>query len=256
MKYSYFDPAVAAFVIIPTLLVAALVWGTSAAWRRSGATSSDVKWKSVFVGVLSVVWMALTWVAAQNGILRDWDQVPPPFGLLMIVTISLAVFVAFSAVGRRLSTFLPLWVLIAIQAFRLPLEIAMHVMYERGIMPGQMSYSGRNFDIVTGSTAVLVAALVARRRAGRKLVAAWNVLGLALLINVVAVAVLSTPLFRYFGDRQLNVWLTYPPFVWLPAVMVLAALTGHLLIFRALHLQGTRNESQFREDVLSRSRRG
>jgi hypothetical protein len=26
----------------------------------------------------------------------------------------------------------------------------------------------------------------------------------------------------------------YPPFVWLPAVMVLAALAGHLLIFRAL----------------------
>jgi heme exporter protein D len=28
--------------------------------------------------------------------------------------------------------------------------------------------------------------------------------------------------------------VTYPPFVWLPAVMVLAALAGHLLIFRAL----------------------
>jgi len=26
----------------------------------------------------------------------------------------------------------------------------------------------------------------------------------------------------------------YPPFVWLPAVMVLAALAGHLLIFRAV----------------------
>jgi hypothetical protein len=30
------------------------------------------------------------------------------------------------------------------------------------------------------------------------------------------------------------VWVTYPPYVWLPAVMVLAALAGHLLIFRAL----------------------
>src|SRR3954468_18981764 len=116
MKYSYFDPAVAAFVIIPTMLVAALVWGTSAAWRRSGATSSDASWASVFVGFLSLVWMALTWVAAQAGTLRQWDQVPPPFGLLMIVTIFLAVFVTFSVVGRKLSMFLPLWVLVAIQA--------------------------------------------------------------------------------------------------------------------------------------------
>ena len=57
--------------------------------------------------------------------------------------------------------------------------------------------------------------------------------GLALLVNVVVVALLGTPRFRYFGDH-LNVWVTYPPFVWLPAVMVLAALAGHLVIFRAL----------------------
>jgi hypothetical protein len=48
------------------------------------------------------------------------------------------------------------------------------------------------------------------------------------------VALLGTPRFRYFGADNLNVWITYAPFVWLPAVMVLAALAGHLLIFRAL----------------------
>ena len=29
-------------------------------------------------------------------------------------------------------------------------------------------------------------------------------------------------------------FVTYTPFVWLPAVMVVAALAGHLVIFRAL----------------------
>ena len=53
-------------------------------------------------------------------------------------------------------------------------------------------------------------------------------------MNVVTVAILATPRFRYFGDHNLNVWVTYPPFVWLPAVMVLAAFAGHLVIFRAL----------------------
>ena len=60
-----------------------------------------------------------------------------------------------------------------------------------------------------------------------------------LLINVVTVAILGTPRFRYFGDQYLNVWVTYPPFVWLPAVLVLAALAGHLLIFRALIRQSS-----------------
>lgn len=110
----------------------------------------------------------------------------------------------------------------------------MHALSERGIMPVQMSYSGRNLDVVTGATAVIVAFLVARGYAGRRLVLAWNVLGLGLLVNVVTVAILSTPRFAAFGPDRLNVFVTYAPFVWLPAVLVLAALTGHFVIFRAL----------------------
>jgi hypothetical protein len=131
---------------------------------------------------------------------------------------------------------------VAVQGFRLPLEVAMHAMYERGIMPEQMTYTGRNFDILTGIGALIVAALLVTGHGSRLLVALWNILGLALVLNVVIVAILATPRFRYFGDEHLNVWVTYTPFVWLPAVMVLAAFAGHLLIFRALRLQrvGTR----------------
>jgi hypothetical protein len=80
---------------------------------------------------------------------------------------------------------LPLWALVAVQAFRLPLEIAMHALVGRGIMPEQMSYTGRNFDIVTGASAIVVAALVATRIAGRRFVLAWNLVGLLLLVNIV-----------------------------------------------------------------------
>jgi hypothetical protein len=74
-------------------------------------------------------------------------------------------------------------------------------------------------------------------------VAAWNVMGLVLLANVVIVAILATPRFAYFGEDNLNVWVTYPPFVWLPAVMVLAALAGHLVIFRAVRGSGGQRSS-------------
>ena len=59
-------------------------------------------------------------------------------------------------------------------------------------------------------------------------------LGLVLLVNIVVVAILSTPPFAAFGPARLNVFVTYPPFVWLPTVLVLAALAGHLVIFRAI----------------------
>ena len=178
--------------------------------------------------------MAATWIAAASGVLRQWERTPPPFGLLVAAILGVAFAISFSRFGGRIATTIPLWALVLVQAFRLPLELAMHGMSTRGIMPVQMTYTGLNFDIVTGATAIPVAILAATGYGGRRMVAAWNVLGLGLLINVVTVAILGTPRFRYFGDDHLNVWVTYPPFVWLPVVMVLAALAGHLLIFRAL----------------------
>jgi hypothetical protein len=228
------DPVLLAFVLIPVTLAVALAWGAAVSWRRAGASRSTARRVGILTLAASAAWMAATWISAASGILANFDRTPPPFALLVLAVFILAGALAFSRLGARLSKWLPLWVLVAVQGFRLPLELAMHAMYERGVMPVQMSYSGRNFDIVTGVTAIAVALLVWSERAGRRVVAVWNVVGLALLANVVTVAILGTPRFQYFGPEHLNVWVTHPPFVWLPAVMVLAALAGHLVIFRAL----------------------
>jgi hypothetical protein len=230
----YADPGVAAFVLLPLLLVGALTWGTTVAWRRDGASGEASTRAGRMIAAAALIWMVATWAAAQSGILRNWDRTPPPFAFLVLAVIVLSVAIAWSPLGRRLAQFLPLWTLVAVQAFRLPLELAMHQLYLRDIMPKQMSYSGLNFDIVTGATAIIVAAIVWSGHGGRRLVAAWNLLGLLLLVNIVTVAILATPRFRYFGDDALNTFVLDPPFVWLPAVMVLAALAGHLVIFRAL----------------------
>ena len=110
----------------------------------------------------------------------------------------------------------------------------MHRAHTEGLMPVQMSYSGLNFDIVTGSTAAMLAVTMAVRPVPLWIVTAWNWLGLGLLINIMTVALLSTPTFARFGQDRLNVWVFYMPYVLLPAVMVLAALAGHLVVFRAL----------------------
>jgi hypothetical protein len=230
------DPAAMAFVLIPLGLVTAFVCGVWTAWSRTGASAASSRRAVMFSAAGAIAWMGITWAVARSGVLREWDRTPPPFAVLVLSILVLSAAIAYSRVGRYLALGLPLWLLVAVQGFRLPLELAMHGMYERGIMPPEMSYSGRNFDIVTGTTAIVVAILVARGYAGRGLVTAWNILGLALLFNVVVVAILGTPRFRYFGDDHLNVWVTYPPYVWLPAIMVLAALAGHLVIFRALLL--------------------
>lgn len=231
------DPAVLAFVLIPFGLLVALLWGTHAASRRLNEDDATRRRAMLITVVASSVWMTVTWRAAESGVLRLWDATPPPFVLLVVGILGVTLALACTGYGRRLALGLPLWVLIGIQGFRLPLELAMHALYERGVMPGQMSYSGRNFDIVTGITALLVAWLVASGRAGRRVVLTWNVLGLLLVLNVVTIGILSTPRFRLFGEDRINVFITYTPFIWLPSVMVLAALAGHLIVFRALRAE-------------------
>jgi hypothetical protein len=158
--------------------------------------------------------------------------------LLVPVMLALSVGLAVSSVGRRLATGLPVWVLVGFQSFRLPLELMMHRAYEAGLMPVQMSYSGLNFDIVTGASALIVAALVALGRAGARLVRGWNILGSLLLCNIIVVSLLSTPTpLRVFRTPPANTWVSTAPYVWLPAVMVALAILGHIVVYRALTAQ-------------------
>jgi len=228
-SYSPTDPAVLAFVVIPVVLVALFAWGCS----YVAPPHQRIRIGRVAL-LAGAAWMAVTWRVASSGVLRRWDAVPPPFFILLIAIVALACLIAFSPLGRRLAFGIPLWALVLVQLFRFPLELAMHRLATLGIMPEQMTYTGRNFDILTGATALLVAWWLGTGRGGRTLALVWNVLGFLLLVNVVSVAVLSTPRFRAFGDDHLNVFVTYTPFIWLPAVMVLAALAGHLLMLRTL----------------------
>jgi hypothetical protein len=180
------------------------------------------------------IWLVVVSAAAYSGALVPRGGPPLPFVILLVSILVLGVAVARSRVGDRLARGLPLAVLVGFQGFRFPLELAMHRAHSEGLMPVQMSYSGRNFDILTGLTAIALAAALAGHPVPRWIVQIWNVLGLLLLANILAVAVASTPLFAYFGPDRLNVFVTWMPYTLLPAVMVLAAWAGHLIIFRAL----------------------
>jgi hypothetical protein len=187
-----------------------------------------------------VALMTVQWVLAQRGILQQWDRTPPPLMALVAVMVAITVACAFR-LGPAIVAAVPLWAIVGAQAFRLPLELLMHRAAETGAMPVVMSYSGGNFDIVTGASALVVAVLALIGRAPRWLIVAWNLVGSLLLLTIVTIAILATPLIGAFGPGQLNTWVVRAPVVWLPGVLVPAALFGHLILWRAL----------FRRDVLA-----
>jgi hypothetical protein len=199
------------------------------------APSVEVTRRTWLAGAGIAGWMALFSVAAGSGALSRFDARPPLLNLMMLLVLGGALFFARSRAGSDLVDGLPLSALVGFQAFRLPLELVMHEAARAGVMPTQMSFSGWNFDIVTGITACILAPLIAKGRAPRWLVVAWNAVGAILLAIIVGVAVSSTPLFHAFGDgAAINTFVAYLPFVFLPAVMVAFAIVGHVLVARWL----------------------
>jgi hypothetical protein len=210
--------------------------------HRAGAAAGDAasaRRRAGRAALATAVWMAATFAAAASGRL-SFTTVPPTMAVVIVISLALALRIGLSGTGGRIAAGVPLALLVGVQGFRLPLELLMHRAYSEGLMPVQMTYTGRNFDIVTGATALLLGAALwlAPQRVSPKLVLLWNVLGSLLLLNVVTIAILSAPgPLRVFTNEPANVWITQAPFVWLPAVFVLAALAGHIVIFRRLRME-------------------
>lgn len=231
------------FAALGVLVASAFPLGLYFAVRRTGRHAAEARRAAVVAGLGAALWLGLTLAAAAGGTLTFTGR-PPTMALLLAGMLALALGLGLSRVGERLAAGLPLAVLVGVQAFRLPLELLMHRAYEEGLMPVQMSYSGLNFDVVTGITAIAVAGLLAAGRMPPWGVRLWNWMGLALLVNIVVISNLSAPTpLRVFMNEPANEWIARAPFVWLPTVMVLTALLGHIVVFRRLRMEARRSMS-------------
>jgi hypothetical protein len=190
--------------------------------------------------VALALWLGTAAALAGSGVLSQWHRRPPPMALMFPAVFALAGWAAFSRVGTTLRDGASFTALVALQAFRLPLELVMHQAAVEGTMPNELSFSGYNFDIVTGLSAIALAAILATGRTPRALIWGWNVLGLVMLANITVIAGASTPFIHAFGTdpAHLNTWVALFPFVWLPTALVSTALAGHLVITRKLLRKG------------------
>src|SRR5687767_14940354 len=89
---------------------------------------------------------------------------------------------------------MPLAVLTLIHTIRIPVEFVLLWLYQSGQVPVEMTFEGRNFDILSGITAPLIYLLAFRKNeVNRSLLLIWNLAALALLTNIVTIAVLAFP---------------------------------------------------------------
>lgn len=179
----------------------------------------------------------------QSGMFSRLDLLPPPFVLLISASLGLAVAVGmgyFGSMGDTLMRTMSLESLVAMQIFRLPLEILMLRAAYLGIMPMEFSMRGYNLDVLTGLGALLISAYCAWTRAlPLRAIWLWNAVGIVCLIAIAVIAALTSPNVHAFGlDAQhINSWVLYFPYSMLPTLLVTYAVFGHVLLTRKLLAQ-------------------
>jgi hypothetical protein len=187
--------------------------------------------------VLACVWTAYFSVLGASGVLKRFPDKPVLLAILIPILL-VGFLLGRTRLGLPFAGKLSLRLLIGLQAFRIGVELFLHQLYHAQLVPRDMTFLGRNFDILTGVTALGMAAWMSRAEVSRRWLLIWNFAGLALLANVVMTGILSAPgpLQKLNFDAP-NLALERFPYVLVAGVFVASALWLHVLTFRKLRLE-------------------
>lgn len=186
--------------------------------------------------IILLAWLFIQAVVALTGFYQNTSVLPPRFLFAIGPPLLLVVFLFLTRRGRRFIESLNLETLTLLHIIRVPVEIVLFWIFLHKGIPEVMTFEGRNLDIISGLTAPVIYYLgFVNRKLSPGTILAWNLVCLALLVNIVTTAILSTPYpFQKFGFDQPNVAIFYFPFVWLPAMIVPVVLLSHLAGIRKL----------------------
>jgi len=212
--------------------------------KSLAATSfTESKKKRIFNGTLIslLLWAIVTSILSLSGFLSDFGTFPPKIGITLVIPLVAIIWMVRTKEVKEILIHTPAESLIWLQCFRIVVEVLLWRLYVDNLAPVQMTFEGRNFDILSGLTALVVAYLVANNKISSSLAIAWNFACIALLVNIVAIAILSMPTpFRVFMNEPSNTIVTKFPIVWLPAFLVPLAYGLHFLSLRQYFMKGDR----------------
>jgi len=173
----------------------------------------------------------------QNVYSSNTDFFPPTILLFGILPVIIIIITLFSTKrGLRFIDSLPLINLTYLNIVRIPVELVLYWLFLSKTIPELMTFEGRNFDIMAGLTAPLVAYYgLTKGKFSKKFILIWNFICLGLLLNIVINAFFSTPSpVQKFAFNQPNIAILNFPFSWLPTFVVPIVLFGHLTSIRQL----------------------
>lgn len=235
MAPSLYLTTAAGFIGLSVGCLPLIFYGLLHGLRATGFSQS--RQNRIFYGTLmaTFLWILTVSILAGQGFFADFTGMPPR---MVVVFIPFLVLLGLT-ITRTLTTILrhvPLAWLHYLQAFRVPVEVLLWMLFIQDLIPVQMTFEGRNFDILAGLTGPLIGYFCFARRSWPQWVAVlWNFASLALLFNIVVISALSAPVpFRVFLNEPANTIVAHFPFILLPMVLVPVAYSMHFFSLRKL----------------------
>lgn len=200
-------------------------------------------WKAAGYGkrimVITTGWLILYAIIGLSGFFLKGYTMPPRFVFLIAPALVAILICLFTVKGRAWLDSLEMRHLTLLHVVRIPVEITLYFLFVRALVPESMTFTGANPDILSGlSAAVIFYLAFVLKKTGPKTLLVWNFSCLALLFNIVTIAILSaqTP-FQTMNFDHPNIGIAYFPYVWLPSVIVPLVLLSHVTAIRQLSRQ-------------------
>jgi hypothetical protein len=183
-------------------------------------------------------WAVMVSVVSLTGFAGNFSLFPLNIAPFLFIPLISILWFTFSNTLKELVTHIEPHQIIRLQVFRVFVELLLWALFIQNLIPIQMSFEGRNFDILAGLTAPIVAYLALHKKVSKGFLIGWNIACLGLLINIVTIAILSMPTpFQYFTNEPSNTIVTVFPFVLLPTFLVPLAYMLHFFSIRQLTMK-------------------
>lgn len=235
IKISYLMESNSLFISIAFVALVIFLW--IAAWRALRfAAAKQPSLKGYTRNLMLVVsgWIVLTTTLAASGFYQNFNTLPPRLALLLLPPIIGVVYLYRSKRFGEVLQYIPHHWMVYVQSFRIVMELILLCMFLENMMPIQMTFEGRNFDIVVGVSSLFVAYFgVVKGKMSSRAIVAWNIICVLILANTVVNGILSAPTpFRVFFNEPSTGIIGGVPFALLPGFVVPFAFAMHFLSIR------------------------
>ncbi|MEL7532870.1 MAG: hypothetical protein AAFN10_16240 [Bacteroidota bacterium] len=219
------------FITLSLLCLSLFLRGLRYGLKQTGWAAERQNRYFFITAAILLLWLAFTGTLAYLGIFSNFEVLPPPMFINLTVPIIGIIIWIRQKSTKEILAGIPLFWLPAAQSFRIIVEILLWLLFAASLLPKQLTFEGYNFDILSGLLGLTLAIMMYRTiRHPLRWLKLYNYVGLALLLTIVTMAILSMPTpFRQFMNEPSNEIVAQFPIVWLPAFLVPFAFALHLL---------------------------